>query len=120
MEEKRQGSSGLGLGLDVDLRLGELQSTVDQLTGALQSAGDKLAGNVGSLVQKIREQAQQLQQAAQKEGGQGQAAGLLQRVIALLQEAANRGEDQARKLLAELGQKAESAGQKMQETARPR
>lgn len=117
MEEKKQGGGGLGVGLDINLRLGEIQNTVTQLTEALQSAGGKLTQNVTGLIRKIQESAPQLQQASRQEGGQGQATSLLNRLVAQLQEAANRGEEEARKLLGELGQKTQAAGRQMEEQA---
>lgn len=112
------GSQGLGVGLDINLRLGELQSTLNQLTDALQSAGDKLSETVSSAIRKMRDAGvHDLKTARDKEGGRGEASDTYNRVVSQLQSAARRGEDEARRMLGELGEKVESAGEKTQEFA---
>jgi hypothetical protein len=124
MEHKEQkksesGGLGLGLGLDVNLRLGELTNLVDQLTSALQDTGEKASDMIASSIRKMREASVgQLKSAKEKEGGKGEASDTYDRLVSSLQSAARRGEDEARNLLGELGEKVESAGEKTQEFAR--
>jgi hypothetical protein len=114
----KSGSVGLGLGLDVNLRLGDLQNTLTQLTDALQQTGGMVVGTVSDLVRKIRDAGVGgLKQAREKEGGHGEASDTYNRMVSSLQDAARRGEDEARKLLGELGEKVETAGEKTQEFA---
>lgn len=116
MAEQGKGILG-GLGLDSILPLGQVQNTVEQLTNALQSTGEKVTGTVSSLVEKLKENAMQLKEASRKEGGQGQATDLYNRMVARLQDASRRGEEQAGQLLGQLGEKVQAGGQQMQETA---
>jgi hypothetical protein len=121
--EKRESGSqsqgmGLGLGLDVNLRLGDLQNTLSQLTDALQQTGEKVTGTVSGLVRKLWDAgAGQLKGAREKEGGHGEASDTYNRMVSSLQDAARRGEEEARKMLDQLGEKVESAGEKTQEFA---
>jgi hypothetical protein len=119
--EKNQGKSGpvgLGLGLDVNLRLGDLKNTLAQLTDALEHTGEMAVGTLTGLVRKIRDAgAGGLKQAKEKEGGRGEASDTYHRMVTQLQDAARKGEDEARKLLSDLGEKVETAGEKTQEFA---
>jgi hypothetical protein len=109
---------GLGLGLDVNLRLGDLQNTLTQLTDALQQTGGKVGDTVSGLVRKLWDAgAGQLKGAREKEGGHGEASDTYNRMVSSLQDAAHRGEEEARKMLGQLGEKIEHGGEKTQEFA---
>jgi hypothetical protein len=121
-EKKHSGSTseglGLGLGLDVNLRLGDIQNTLGQLTDALQQTGEKVSGTVAGLVQKLWDAgAGHLKGAREKEGGRGEASDTYNRMVTQLQDAARRGEHEARKMLDQLGEKVEAGGEKMQDFA---
>ncbi|MBI5445102.1 MAG: hypothetical protein HY900_28310 [Deltaproteobacteria bacterium] len=112
------GSTGLGLGLDINLRLGELRNTLTQLTDALQAPVEMVTDTLANTIRKLRDAGvQDLKSAREKEGGHGEASDTYNRMVAQLQDAARRGEDEARKLLGELGEKFEAAGAKTQEFA---
>jgi hypothetical protein len=119
--EKSGGIGGLGVGLDINLRIKGLRSTVDELTSTLQETGEKATGKITDLVKKLRDEGvgelkKAIQQGQGKESGEGQE--VYNKVVSTLQDAAGRGEGEARKLLNDLGEKVESGGKKMQDTAK--
>lgn len=101
--EKKQGSEGIGLGVDINLRLGELTSTLDKLGNALKETGEKAKGMISEAVGKLREAgAQKLKEASRKEGGKGEATEAYERTVKQLQTASERGDAEAKKLLNEM------------------
>lgn len=120
-ESKHEGqshSAGLGLGLDVnlDLRLGELRNALTMLTDALKETGNAATDLLGNAIGKIREIGVENFTNWGTQGNQEQKDAYHQ-LVSKLQDAANRGEQEARNLLQSLGENVESAGQKMQSAA---
>jgi DNA-binding MurR/RpiR family transcriptional regulator len=116
--DKSVGVGGLGVGLDINLRITGLRSTVDELSSALQETSEKTTATVTNLVKKLRDEGvgelkNALQQGKEAAGG----SEVYNKIVSTLQNAAARGEGEARKLLNDLGEKVESGGQKMQEVA---
>lgn len=116
-----------GLGLDVNLRIGELQNTLEQLTSALTSPIDKVSSLVADSVQKFRDAgisdlAQHRRECCER-GDESccEAAGgeLFNKIVNQLKTAASKGVESAKSLLNEIGELTEAGGQKMQEAARP-
>jgi hypothetical protein len=126
MERKLSVDLG-GIGLDVNLRIGEIRSTVDQLTDAVTQTGDKLVSTVADAVHKLRdagfgqlkESYEQCCKTGHEECCHEEHAALYQRALGLLRSAAGKGVQVARDLLNELGEGLEKTGEKVQETARP-
>jgi hypothetical protein len=115
--ESKGGGIGLGLGVDITLSVGGLRSVVDELNSVLRSTTETVTGTLGDVFSKIREMGPENIKQWGKEGSEEQQ-GAYNELVGKLQEAANRGEDEARNLLSEMGESVESAGQGMQETAR--
>lgn len=111
------GSVGKGLGIEINIRLGEILNVVDQLSSALQSAGGKVTDKISDLVATLKEHMPGLKEAKEKEGGAGEATSAYNRAVTQLREAGKRGDEEARKMLGQLGEKTEAAGEKVQEKA---
>lgn len=107
---------GLGLGLDVNLDLSGIQGLVSSLNDALAQTGAVATDTLATVIRSVRELGlDQIRQWAEQ-GGQ-QAKDLYQQLVGKLQEAAGRGEQEARDILYSAGEKVESGGKKMQDTA---
>ena len=106
---------GLGVNLDIDLKLGELRNTLDMLTDALTQTGEKATDMIAGAVNKFRQAGVENLQKSAGEGGE--QSELYNRIVTNLKSAADKGEAEARNLLNDLGEGVESAGQKMQEGA---
>lgn len=103
--EELQRSIGAEFGphLNVGLKIDELTDTLDLLAKALHEADDKAKATIAEAVLKLRESgAQNLKAASQAEGGHGDVTQLYNRTIGRLQTAADKGDVEATKLLAEI------------------
>ncbi len=104
------------LQLNITLTLSGIRSLTDTLNDALQQAGPALQQNVNKVVDAVRQLGvEDLKKWVQQGGEEEQSA--YNQLISKLQQAAKRGEDQARSLLQSLGENVSSAGQKMQSAA---
>ena len=109
------GGLGLGLGVDLNLKLGELKNTLDMLTDTLTNVGEKTTDMLANAVRKFRDVGvQTIKEFSDKGGEQGN---LYNNIVTNLRQAADRGEEEARSLLRDLGEKVETGGQKMQSAA---
>ncbi len=103
--EELQSSKGAGLGahVNVGLKIDELKSTLDLLAKAIHEADDKEKAMITEAVLKLRESgAQNLKAASHAEGGDGDLTQLYNRTVKRLQTAADKGDVEATKLLAEI------------------
>ncbi|MFP5211938.1 MAG: hypothetical protein ACLGPL_01025 [Acidobacteriota bacterium] len=116
-EEKGQqgttGGLGLGLGVDINLRLGEIRNLVDSLTSALQQTGETVGATIGGIIGQIRDFGVENFRKMSEQGGEAKET--YNQLVSRLQDAAGRGEEEARNLLHSMGEKVEGAGEKMQE-----
>lgn len=112
------GGPGIGVGLDITLRIERLRSTVDELTSTLRQTGEMTTGTVTNLVKKLKDEGVgELKRALQEGKETVEGSKVYNQIVSALQSAASRGEAEARNLLHELGEKVEASGQKMQEAA---
>lgn len=116
-EGKKEGSGGLGIGLgvDINLRLTQVRELVSTLNSALSETTSNLTGILSDVANKIREFGPDKFKSEAKEGGYEEE---YDKLVYDLREAANRGEEEARNLLGEMGEKVESAGESMKEAGR--
>lgn len=122
-QDVKQGESktpGLGLGLGVDvglnLDLSGVQTLVNDLNHALSQTGGVATDLVANVIRTVNQLGVQNLVKWAREGGR-EAKELYNQLVSKLQEAASRGEDQARSLLGKMGEKVEGAGEKMQSAA---
>lgn len=116
-EKKETGGGGLGVGLGVDInvRLGMIKELVSTLNSALRETGGTLTGIISDIAHKIREFGPESFKSQAKEGGYEEE---YDKLVYDLRDAANRGENEARSLLAEMGESVEEAGHSMKEAGR--
>lgn len=103
-QEKKQsgeGGIGLGVGIDLNVRLNLVKELVHTLNSALQETTGTVTGILSDVYHKIREAGpEKLKSEAQQGGYEDQYNELVQR----LNDAADRGEEEARSLLNEMGE----------------
>jgi hypothetical protein len=120
VKDQEKSSKGLGLGLgidlDVDLDLSGLRGIVNDLTDVLAKTGDVATDALAGVIRAIREYGieniKKLAVATSEE-----AKELYHKLVSKLQEAAERGEEQARDVLHSMGEGVETTGRKMQNAA---
>lgn len=111
-EKTETTAGGIGLGVDVNITLKQLDNVVDLLSDALRETGSAVSSSIGDAINKIKEMGpQNLKQQAQQ-GGQEDK---YQQMVGMLQQAADRGEEEAGNLLRQMGERVGDAGRKMQE-----
>ncbi len=102
MQEEKS-NVGLGVNVGVDVNLQGLESAVGMLTNALKQTGDTATQLIGDAVRKIREAgAPKLKEASQ--GGDSKVKNAYERTVSELQKARDKGNEEAKKLLSEMGQ----------------
>lgn len=114
-EESKGGGIGLGLGVGLNITLGGLRSVLDELDYALKSTTDTVTDTLSNIYNKIREMGPQSLQQWGSESEEQRSA--YDQLVEKLRSAADRGEQEARNLLSEMGESVESVGQTMQEKA---
>jgi ElaB/YqjD/DUF883 family membrane-anchored ribosome-binding protein len=109
--EKQQGTSSiLGVGIDLTLKLDLIKGLVSTLEDALKQTGSKLTDAMSGIYEKIKELGpSELKSQAEQGGFEDQ----YHQLVSKLQEVANRGEDEARKVLQQMGETTEQAGHKI-------
>lgn len=116
VQQPSKSGLGLGLGVDLNLNLSGVQGLVSSLNDALAQTGAVATDTLSTVIRSVRELGlDQIKQWAEQ-GGQ-QAKDLYHQLVGKLQQAADRGEEEARSLLQSAGEKVESGGQKMQDVA---
>lgn len=104
------------LELNVDLSIHGLHTLTDTLESALNQTGDKLSQGVNKVVDVVRQLGVDKIKNWVSQGGQEENKAYNQ-MVSKLQNAAGRGEAQARELLESLGEDVSHAGRSMQDAA---
>lgn len=101
------------LQLNITLTLSGVNSLADTLRQALEQSEEPLRENINKIVDAIRQLGPGELKKWAEQGGQEEKSAY-DRLVSNLQQAAQRGEEEARNLLDTLGEKVSAAGQKMQ------
>ncbi len=114
-EQKKQETSsrglGAGLGVDLNLKFGQIRELVHTLNSALRETAGTVTGIISDLANKLKEFGPNFKREAQRGGYEEEYNSL----VSNLREAASRGEAKARNLLTEMGESLEHAGHSMKE-----
>jgi ABC-type transporter Mla subunit MlaD len=104
------------LQLNITLSISGISSLADTLSDALQQAGPSLEENVNKVVDTVRQLGVEDLKKWVQQGGEEEES-VYNQLVSKLQQAAQKGQDQARNLLQNLGENVSAAGQKMQGAA---
>jgi hypothetical protein len=121
MNQSTERSKGISLDLgllqlNITLSLTGIRTLTDTLNDSLQKTGPALEENVNKVVDAIRQLGIEDLKNWVQQGGE-EERGAYNQLVSKLQQAAQRGEDEARNLLHSLGENVSAAGQKMQSAA---
>lgn len=110
MANQSQSSSGSskGLGVTIDLQLGQLNDSVTTLVNALKQGADKASQMCSDAINKIWQQADKIRQSKQEgESMTPDVTKAYDRAISALRDAAKQGQQDAANALKKLGEKVE-------------
>ena len=104
------------LQLNITLSLSGVRTLTDTLSQALNQSEEALTENVNKVVDAVRQLGiEDIKKWAQQ--GEEEEKSAYSQLVSTLQQAAKRGEEEARNLLKSLGENVTAAGQKMQSAA---
>jgi hypothetical protein len=95
------------LGLNVNLRLGEIVEVIGELKLSLGAVGEGEDDRASASIRKLKESALELKSSKEQEGGKGQPSDVYDHLIEQLRAAARAGYEEARALLEDLGEEME-------------